>query len=196
MENCFHFHNKIEKLINKIEKLICRGYLGEFVDKKQDKQPEEKHNHQHQALHRIERVVVKAKNIRTKIYQQLGLSPLSPAVPWERIPRICKRLSYSERPMKWKLLLEARSCMFVSSPWRYLLGRRTWKNPKNLNNDALVISAMLSNLWVKKILVDCGSSADIIFYDAFKQLRIDNAQLTEVRTLLVDFSGKVVAALE
>ncbi|KAL0352602.1 UNVERIFIED_CONTAM: hypothetical protein Scaly_1648900 [Sesamum calycinum] len=48
---------------------------------------------------------------------------------------------------------------------------------RNQNNDALVISATLANFLVKKVLVDSGSSADIILYDAFVQLGIDNAQL-------------------
>ncbi|KAL0398236.1 UNVERIFIED_CONTAM: hypothetical protein Sradi_2166900 [Sesamum radiatum] len=53
---------------------------------------------------------------------------------------------------------------------------------RNQNNDALVISATLSNFWVKKVLVDSGSSADIIFYDAYAQLGVDNAQLRKVNT--------------
>ncbi|KAK4398072.1 hypothetical protein Sango_1282700 [Sesamum angolense] len=48
---------------------------------------------------------------------------------------------------------------------------------RNQNNDALVISATLANFLVKKVLIDSGSSADIMFYDAYVQLGIDNAQL-------------------
>lgn len=42
------------------------------------------------------------------------------------------------------------------------------------HNDALVVSTSLSNLWVKMILVDSESSADLLFYDAFQQQGIDN----------------------
>ncbi|KAL0458250.1 UNVERIFIED_CONTAM: hypothetical protein Slati_0452200 [Sesamum latifolium] len=66
---------------------------------------------------------------------------------------------------------------------------------RNQNNDALVISATLSNFWVKKILVDSGSSADIIFYDAYAQLGIDNAQLRRVKTPLTGFSGEMIEPL-
>ncbi|KAK4389521.1 hypothetical protein Sango_2289100 [Sesamum angolense] len=62
---------------------------------------------------------------------------------------------------------------------------------RNQNNDALVISATLANFLVKKVLVDSGSSADILFYDAYVQLGIDNAQLQKVNTPLTGFSGSI-----
>ncbi|KAL0347810.1 UNVERIFIED_CONTAM: hypothetical protein Scaly_1797000 [Sesamum calycinum] len=58
---------------------------------------------------------------------------------------------------------------------------------RNQNNDALVISATLANFLVKKVLVDSGSSADIMFYDAYVQLGIDNAQLRKRSTKMVKF---------
>ncbi|KAK4408079.1 Transposon Ty3-G Gag-Pol polyprotein [Sesamum angolense] len=66
---------------------------------------------------------------------------------------------------------------------------------RNHNNDTLVISAPLSNFWVKKVLVDSGSSADIIFYDAYVQLGVDNAQLRKVNTPLIGFSGEMIEPL-
>ncbi|KAI3470508.1 hypothetical protein Pfo_027171 [Paulownia fortunei] len=45
------------------------------------------------------------------------------------------------------------------------------------------------------ILVDSGSSADIIFYDAFLKIDIDNAQLSPVNTPLTGFRGEMVEAL-
>ncbi|KAK4391555.1 hypothetical protein Sango_1933300 [Sesamum angolense] len=66
---------------------------------------------------------------------------------------------------------------------------------RNQNNDALVISATLANFLVKKVLVDSGSSTDIIFYDAYVQLGIDNAQLRKVNTPLTSFSGEMIEPL-
>ncbi|KAL0381657.1 UNVERIFIED_CONTAM: hypothetical protein Sangu_0230000 [Sesamum angustifolium] len=67
---------------------------------------------------------------------------------------------------------------------------------RNQINDALVISATLANFLVKKVLVDSGSSADIMFYDAYVQLGIDNAQLRKVNTPLTGFSGEMIEPLE
>ncbi|KAK4397449.1 hypothetical protein Sango_1581500 [Sesamum angolense] len=66
---------------------------------------------------------------------------------------------------------------------------------RNQNNDALVILATLANSLVKKVLVDSGSSADIIFYDAYVQPGINNAQLRKVNTLLTGFSGEMIEPL-
>ncbi|KAI3448677.1 hypothetical protein Pfo_005342 [Paulownia fortunei] len=40
------------------------------------------------------------------------------------------------------------------------------EEPREAHNNALVISATMSNFWVKKILVDSGSSTGIMFHDA------------------------------
>ncbi|KAL0290759.1 UNVERIFIED_CONTAM: hypothetical protein Scaly_2659800 [Sesamum calycinum] len=50
------------------------------------------------------------------------------------------------------------------------------------NNDAVVISATIANFWVKRVLVDSGSSVNIIFYKAFSQMGINNAELTRINT--------------
>ncbi|KAK4393919.1 hypothetical protein Sango_1862700 [Sesamum angolense] len=63
---------------------------------------------------------------------------------------------------------------------------------RNQNNDALVISATLANFLVRKVPVDSGSSADIMFYDAYVQLGIGNAQLRKVNTPLTGFSGEMM----
>ncbi|KAL0402298.1 UNVERIFIED_CONTAM: hypothetical protein Slati_4259700 [Sesamum latifolium] len=63
------------------------------------------------------------------------------------------------------------------------------------HNDALVISATVSNFWVKKVLVDTGSAADILFFTAFSQMGIGVEMLMKVNTPLVGFNGRVVEPL-
>ncbi|KAL0304788.1 UNVERIFIED_CONTAM: hypothetical protein Scaly_3008600 [Sesamum calycinum] len=50
------------------------------------------------------------------------------------------------------------------------------------NNDEVVISTTIANFWVKKVLVDSGSSADTNIYKAFSQMEINNAELTRINT--------------
>ncbi|KAL0295509.1 UNVERIFIED_CONTAM: hypothetical protein Sangu_2508000 [Sesamum angustifolium] len=60
------------------------------------------------------------------------------------------------------------------------------------NNDAVVISATIANFRVKKVLVDSGTFADIIFHKAFSQMGINNAELTQINTPLTSFSRNIV----
>ncbi|XP_012851655.1 PREDICTED: uncharacterized protein LOC105971353 [Erythranthe guttata] len=56
------------------------------------------------------------------------------------------------------------------------------------HKDALVITAMVANYDVARILVDTGSSADIIYYECFKQMRL-NFEVRRVDTALIGFAG-------
>ncbi|KAL0307573.1 UNVERIFIED_CONTAM: hypothetical protein Sangu_3021700 [Sesamum angustifolium] len=62
-------------------------------------------------------------------------------------------------------------------------------------NDAIVIAATIANFWIKKILIDSGSSRNILFYRVFPQMGIDNARLTPMNTALTNFSGDIVEPL-
>ncbi|KAF3591522.1 hypothetical protein DY000_02021126 [Brassica cretica] len=59
------------------------------------------------------------------------------------------------------------------------------------HHDALVISLTVANCLVKRILVDNGSSGDIIFQAANKDLRLEESALTRMITPLIGFSGEV-----
>ncbi|XP_012843505.1 PREDICTED: uncharacterized protein LOC105963636 [Erythranthe guttata] len=69
------------------------------------------------------------------------------------------------------------------------------KGPDEDHIDALVITASVANFLVKKILVDGGSSANIMYLHAFKQLGIDNAQFSPISTPLKGFTGDGVLSM-
>ncbi|GAV79989.1 hypothetical protein CFOL_v3_23451 [Cephalotus follicularis] len=54
---------------------------------------------------------------------------------------------------------------------------------------------MVELFTVKRILIDSGSSADILYKHAFDQLRISVDQLKPVKTPLVGFAGEMVHPL-
>ncbi|XP_061351448.1 uncharacterized protein LOC133296473 [Gastrolobium bilobum] len=56
--------------------------------------------------------------------------------------------------------------------------------------DELVIAGTLVNCRVKKIFVDAGSCADIILWDAFKKMNLDEEDLKPCKTTLVSFNGE------
>ncbi|XP_048605651.1 uncharacterized protein LOC111208166 [Brassica napus] len=59
------------------------------------------------------------------------------------------------------------------------------------HHDALVISLTVANGLVKRILVDNGSSSNIIFQAAYKDLGLEESALTWRITPLIGFSGEV-----
>ena len=60
------------------------------------------------------------------------------------------------------------------------------------HNDVIVVSMNIANYDVRRILVDNGSSADILFYDAFSRMSILDGPLRPISSPLVGFTGDAV----
>ena len=60
------------------------------------------------------------------------------------------------------------------------------------HDDALVISLSITNFNTHRVLVDNGSSVDILYYPAFQQMRVDRGRLLPSNTPLVGFDGTKV----
>ncbi|KAL0401849.1 UNVERIFIED_CONTAM: hypothetical protein Slati_4214800 [Sesamum latifolium] len=71
-------------------------------------------------------------------------------------------------------------------------GRAERSGPKTCHNDALVITALLANNEVGRIFIDSGSSADILFREAYDQMQLVDVSLEKVNTSLYGFAGEVV----
>ena len=59
-------------------------------------------------------------------------------------------------------------------------------------DDALVISLSITDFNTQRVLVDNGSSTDILYYPAFQQMRVGKEHLLPSDTLLVGFGGTKV----
>ena len=57
------------------------------------------------------------------------------------------------------------------------------------HDDAIVISLLIVDYTTRRVLVDNGSSADILYYPAFQQMRLGRDQLQAVNSPLVGFNG-------
>ena len=60
---------------------------------------------------------------------------------------------------------------------------------KQPHNDPLVIMLTVEGFNTKRILVDNGNSADIIYLPTFQQLKLDPKRLRPFNSPLVNFSG-------
>ncbi|KAL0434766.1 UNVERIFIED_CONTAM: hypothetical protein Sradi_0184500 [Sesamum radiatum] len=64
--------------------------------------------------------------------------------------------------------------------------------PRIPGHDALVITALLANYEIERIFIDSGSSADILFGEAYDQMQLGDVPLEAVNTSLYGFGGEVV----
>ena len=58
----------------------------------------------------------------------------------------------------------------------------------NPHHDALVISLLIANCMIKRILVDNGSSRNVIFLNALREMNIDESHIYRLSTILVGYS--------
>ncbi|KAL0367666.1 UNVERIFIED_CONTAM: hypothetical protein Sradi_3656700 [Sesamum radiatum] len=71
-------------------------------------------------------------------------------------------------------------------------GQEEQRGPRTPSNEALVITALLANYEVGRIFIDSGSSADILFGEAYDQMQLGDVTVETVDTSLYEFAGKVV----
>ena len=60
------------------------------------------------------------------------------------------------------------------------------------HDDALVITLRIGGYDVKRVIVDQGSAAEIIYPDLYKGLNLKAEDLTPHSSLLVSFEGKII----
>ena len=60
------------------------------------------------------------------------------------------------------------------------------------HDDAIVITLLIADYTTRRVLVDNGSSADILYYLAFQQMKLGRDQLRLVCSPLVGFRGMIV----
>ncbi|GAV70791.1 LOW QUALITY PROTEIN: hypothetical protein CFOL_v3_14289, partial [Cephalotus follicularis] len=63
------------------------------------------------------------------------------------------------------------------------------------HDDPVVVTLLVELFTMKRILIDSGSSTDILYKHAFDQLRIPADQLKLVKTPLVGFTGETIHPL-
>ena len=68
-------------------------------------------------------------------------------------------------------------------------GEADARGVKQLHNDPLVIMLNIEGFNTKRILVDNGSSADVIYLPAFQQLKLDPKRLRSFDSPFISFSG-------
>uniref|UniRef100_A0A2N9H8N9 Retrotransposon gag domain-containing protein n=1 Tax=Fagus sylvatica TaxID=28930 RepID=A0A2N9H8N9_FAGSY len=69
------------------------------------------------------------------------------------------------------------------------------RNIHHPHDDALVVTLTIAGFITRRVLIDNGSSADIIYLPAYQQIKIDKEQLKPIDIPLVGFTGDKVKPL-
>jgi hypothetical protein len=69
------------------------------------------------------------------------------------------------------------------------------RNIHHPHDDALVVTLTIAGFITRRVLIDNGSSADIIYLPAYQQMKIDKEQLKPIDIPLVGFTGDKVKPL-
>lgn len=94
--------------------------------------------------------------------------------------------------------LQVMSIVLASKKLRRSPSRQITFNDSDLDrltlphNDALVVSLQLKDCTVRRILVDQGSSVEVIYYSLFKDMGLSETDLQPCTLLLIGFSGALV----
>ncbi|KAK4385835.1 hypothetical protein Sango_2707500 [Sesamum angolense] len=62
------------------------------------------------------------------------------------------------------------------------------RGPRTQGNNALVITTLLANYEIERVFIDSGSSADILFGEAYNQIQLGDVPLEAVDTFLYGFA--------
>ncbi|GAV63389.1 hypothetical protein CFOL_v3_06907, partial [Cephalotus follicularis] len=76
-----------------------------------------------------------------------------------------------------------------------LLSEADYEGVRLPHDDLVVVTLQVKLFTMKRILIDSGSSTDILYKHAFDQLRVPTDQLRPVKTPLVGFVGEMVHPL-
>ncbi|KAL2254676.1 UNVERIFIED_CONTAM: Retrovirus-related Pol polyprotein from transposon [Sesamum indicum] len=97
-----------------------------------------------------------------------------------------------ERETRWE---RRKQGVHIASTHEIVFGDQDAGTRVVTDNDPMVIRMDIANFTVHKVLIDNGSSADIIFKEVLNKMGLDNIRLEPVTIPLVGFGGSEVASL-
>ncbi|GFS32499.1 hypothetical protein Acr_00g0023020 [Actinidia rufa] len=174
-----------------LEQLVHDGHLKEFVDdeKTRAQAAETEANRRHDRVREeVEEVAdVEDEDLPLGTIHMTG-GPNDPSLESKiqneirMIRQMHEVLSVQSLPKKIKTAETERECVTFS--------RADLERVQHPHSDPLVVQLRIGGYDVKRILVDTGSSVEVIYYDLFKQLKIPQDQLKPVRAPLVEFNAQ------
>ncbi|KAL0411779.1 UNVERIFIED_CONTAM: hypothetical protein Slati_3767600 [Sesamum latifolium] len=199
-----HFHNdyghttkECRLLKNEIERLIQNGYLQEYVcwekargtgpyqKREGDKAKETRAASPERSLKEGAKRASGSKGENNDIPRK-GVIRIIVGGPWGGDSHQARKSQVREAHDMF--LGEVLDVEAMEDTPLIQFGRAERSGPRTSHNDALVITAILVNYEVGRIFIDSGSSADILFGEAYDQMQVGDVSLEKVNTSLYGFA--------
>ncbi|XP_065623592.1 uncharacterized protein LOC136064974 [Quercus suber] len=173
-----HYTEDCRDLKEQIEELIRKRKLQRFIKKGEPSRSRDDNKVKHEASprdedHKSQRppsAIREKKTITSGSFRSLKKSYQRPVNSIHRIP------SLKQRRIDRDMFFSEEDVRGVKQP----------------HDDPLVIMVTIEGFNTKRILVDNGSSANIIYLSAFQQLKLDPRRLRPFKSSLISFSGDMV----
>ncbi|XP_057490953.1 uncharacterized protein LOC130776722 [Actinidia eriantha] len=173
-----------------LEQLVRDGHLKEFVDNEKTQAEATEAGTSigpDRGRNEIEAINTEDEDLPLGTIHMIG-GPSHPSLKnkiWSEIRMIRQMhevLSVQSMLKKMKATEAERECITFS--------RADLERVQHPHSDPLVVQLRIGGYDVKRILVDTGSSIEVMYYDLFKQLKLPQDELKPVRAPLVGFNAQ------
>ncbi|XP_012829928.1 PREDICTED: uncharacterized protein LOC105951081 [Erythranthe guttata] len=182
-----------------IEKLIKQGHLGEYIDKPRNKRRDDlpRRDNNRDQPQRREEGGHRREQDNNDNQPTWGIIAFISGGPAGGNSQNARRSLARSARMNQEHVSPSTSIYQIRRPNHSIVFDSVdLEGPDEDHVDALVVTTSVTNFLVKKILVDGGSSADIMYLHTFKHLGIDNARFSPITTPLKGFTGEGVLSME
>ncbi|XP_012834007.1 PREDICTED: uncharacterized protein LOC105954870 [Erythranthe guttata] len=193
-----HTTEECAQLKAAIEKLIKQGHLGEYIDKPRNKcrdDPPRRDNNRDQQQRREDGGHRRDPDNNDNQPTRGIISFISGGPAGGDSQNARRTLARSARMSQERASPSARIYQIRRPDHSIVFNSSDLEGPDENHVDALVVTTTMANFLVKKIIVDGGSSADIMYLHVFKQLGIDNARFSPISTPLKGFTGESILSM-
>ncbi|KAL2232085.1 UNVERIFIED_CONTAM: Retrovirus-related Pol polyprotein from transposon [Sesamum indicum] len=174
-EDCYQLKDEIERLIR-------QGYFKHLIDRR----AEQRDRSRSRSRERLQRDEAGASGARDNAPNKGVIHTISGGPTSGDSSRARKRYA---RESRWK---HDGLMMHVEKQESIIFGDEDLGADMAEQNDPMVIKMDIANYQVHKVLIDNGSSVDIIFSDVLRKMDLRDVKLKAVRTPLVGFGGNEV----
>ncbi|XP_043700189.1 uncharacterized protein LOC122650889 [Telopea speciosissima] len=182
-----HVTKKCRQLKDEMEALIQRGRLSRFVKKEANDRRTDYRAREPKGRRRSPPKVNKEELPHGKPHTENA--PLREITTIFGGPAMGGETSNSQKQHAWNVLQTETMVKKRRTGCPITFSDEDLADIQMPHDDALVIKMVIANCMVGRILVDNGSSADILYYDAFEKMLLKSEILKRVESPLYGFNG-------